>query len=70
MENGTALFHIFGFRVSSYTTTMWGVMAVIVIISYFAARNPKKIPSGAQNFMECTIEILVGFFAGIMGKEG
>lgn len=69
-EHGTtALFDIFGLRVSSFVTTMWGIMAVIFIISYFATRHLKKVPTGAQNGMEYIIEILIGFFAGIMGEK-
>lgn len=70
MEEGThALFSIFGWEVSSYITTMWGVMAVILLISFLATRNLQKVPSGAQNFMEAIMEVLLGFFAGIMGEK-
>lgn len=70
MEHGTqALFHIFGLRVSSYVTTMWGIMAVILVISFFATRNLKKVPSGAQNAMEYIIQVLIDFFTGIMGEK-
>lgn len=70
MEEGThALFSIFGWQVSSYITTMWGVMAVILVISFLATRNLQKVPSGAQNFLEAIIEVLIGFFAGIMGEK-
>ncbi|MCR6545429.1 F0F1 ATP synthase subunit A [Dehalobacterium formicoaceticum] len=65
----TALFEIFGLRVSSYVTTMWLVMAVILIFSYFATRNLKKVPSGAQNAMEYIIQVLTEFFSGIMGPK-
>ena len=70
MEEGThALFSIFGWQVSSFVTTMWGIMAVILLISYFATRNLKQIPTGAQNFMEFVIQTLIDFFAGIMGEK-
>ena len=71
MEHGTnVLFSIFGLRVSSYVTTMWGLMALILLISYFATRNLKKVPGGAQNVMEYIIQTLIDFFAGIMGEKG
>ncbi|MDD2497020.1 MAG: F0F1 ATP synthase subunit A [Desulfitobacteriaceae bacterium] len=70
MEHGTSvLFSIFGLRVSSYVTTMWGLMAVILLISYFATRNLKKVPGGAQNVMEYVIQVLIDFFEGIMGEK-
>lgn len=69
-EHGaTALFEIFGLRVSSFVTTMWGIMLVIFVISYFATRNLKKVPTGAQNAMEYIIAILIDFFSGIMGEK-
>jgi len=69
-EHGTAaLFEIFGLRVSSFVTTMWGIMAVILIFSYFATRNLKRVPTGAQNVMEFIIQTLLDFFAGIMGMK-
>lgn len=68
-HEATALFEIFGLRVSSFVTTMWGIMAVILIISYFATRNLKKVPTGAQNVMEFIIQTLVGFFTGVMGEK-
>lgn len=65
-EHGTTvLFDIFGLKVSSFVTTMWAVMAVILIISFFATRNLKKVPTGAQNVMEFLIQTLIGFFAGV-----
>jgi F-type H+-transporting ATPase subunit a len=67
--HGTVLFDIFGLRVSSYVTTMWGIMLVLLILSYFATRKMKKIPTGAQNVMESIIEILRNFFSGIMGPR-
>jgi F-type H+-transporting ATPase subunit a len=69
-EHGTTvLFDIFGLKVSSFVTTMWAVMAVILIISFFATRNLKKVPTGAQNVMEFLIQTLIGFFAGVMGEK-
>ena len=69
-EHGTTvLFDIFGLKVSSFVTTMWAVMAVILIISFFATRNLKKVPTGAQNVMEFLVQTLIGFFAGVMGEK-
>jgi len=68
-HESNVLFHLFGLRVSSYVTTMWGIMLVIFIISYFATRNLKKVPSGAQNAMEAIIQTLMDFFSGFMGEK-
>jgi F-type H+-transporting ATPase subunit a len=70
MEHGAhALFEIFGFRVSSYVTTMWGIMLLILVLSYFATKRLQKVPSGAQNVLEFICQTLIDFFSGIMGEK-
>lgn len=68
-EGAQVLFQIFGLRVSSFVTTMWGIMVLLLIIAYFATRNLQMVPSGAQNVMEYILEILNDFFAGFMGRK-
>lgn len=70
-EHGSgALFSIFGLEVSSVVTTMWGLMLVIILLSYFATKRMEKIPNGRlQNAMEYVIEALLGLFTQVMGKE-
>lgn len=64
-----AIFHLFGLEVTSVVTTMWGVMAVIIILSFLATRNLQKVPSGVQNFMEYVLQALLDFFSGVMGEK-
>jgi len=70
MEHGPqVLFNISGLDVTSETTTMWGIMLFLAIISYLATRNMKRIPSGIQNVMEFVVEGIIKLLSGIMGEE-
>ena len=64
------LFTLFGkIPVYNFVVTMWGIMLLLIIVSWLATRKMKRIPSGVQNLMEYAIESLVNFFAGMMGEE-
>lgn len=64
-----ALFNLAGLEVTSRVTTMWGIMIILLILSFLATRNLKRVPSGVQNVMELVIEGLLNFFSGILGRE-
>lgn len=55
--------------ITSWMVTMWGIMLLIMIVSFIATRNMKLIPTGVQNFMEWAVESLFNFFGGIMGRS-
>ena len=63
------LFHIGPLEVTSEITTMWGVMALILIVSYLGTRNMKRIPSGIQNVVEMGVEMYENFWTDILGKK-
>ncbi|MGI6554937.1 MAG: F0F1 ATP synthase subunit A [Bacillota bacterium] len=63
------LFHIGPLGVTSHVTTMWGIMAVIAIISFVATRNMQRQPSGVQNIVEMVVEALLNFFGDILGEK-
>ena len=63
------LFHIGPLGVTSHVTTMWGIMAVIAIISFVATRNMQRLPSGVQNIVEMVVEALLNFFGDILGEK-
>lgn len=54
-----------GFAISNTLITTWLVMIVIIIISVFATRNMRLVPSGIQNFMEWVIEALLNLVNSI-----
>ena len=70
-EHGGALFTLFGWlEVTSVTTTTWGLMVVIAVVSYLATRRLEKIPTRRlQIFMEMCLGKLLDFLSGIMGDR-
>jgi F-type H+-transporting ATPase subunit a len=65
----SAVFHIFDFPVSGYIVTMWGVMAVLLIIALVTTTRLKKVPGRFQMLVEYSLDGLLGYFSGIMGQE-
>ena len=68
MEGTNVLFSIGPLQVTSTVTTMWGVIIVLGLLSYFATRNLKTIPGPLQNVAELAVESLQKYFTGNLGK--
>lgn len=56
-------------EITSAITTSWGIMLVLILVSYFATRNMTKVPGKLQNAMEYIVGGLRSFFGGILGKD-
>jgi F-type H+-transporting ATPase subunit a len=70
MEQGSVVvFHIFGFPVTGYITTMWGVMVVLLAIALIVRGSLKKVPGRFQMLAEYSLEGMLNFFGGILGPE-
>ncbi len=69
MAESEVLFKVFGLDVTPEVTTMWGLIAVLAIVSILATRKLKERPTGLQNVIETGLEYLESFFGGILGKE-
>jgi F-type H+-transporting ATPase subunit a len=69
MEEAKVLFSIFGIDVTGYVTTMWAIMAVLAVLFIIAARKMEEVPGRFQCLVEYTVEGLLNFFGGIMGRE-
>lgn len=64
------VYNIFGVNVNVDTlVTMWVTMAIIILISFFATRNLKLVPSKLQATFENIVAIFVGMTRD-MGKNG
>ena len=63
------LFSIGPLEVTSEITTMWGVMILILLVSFIGTRNMQRIPSGLQNVLEMGIEMYENFWTDILGKK-
>jgi F-type H+-transporting ATPase subunit a len=47
----------------------WIVALGLIVFVKFATRQMKRVPSGAQNFLEWLVESLYGFLEGIIGRH-
>ena len=68
MEGSNVLFSIGPLQVTRTVTTMWGVIVVLGLFSYFATRNLKTVPGPLQNVAELAVESLQKYFTGNLGK--
>ena len=69
MEEPKVLFSIFGLDVTGHITTMWAIMLFMFVVLVLATRKLEKIPGRFQCLVEYTIEGLLNYFSGIMGRE-
>jgi F-type H+-transporting ATPase subunit a len=60
---------IFGFPISNSMVVSWVVALALIIFAQIATRNMKKVPDGAQNFLEWLVESVYGFLEGILGPQ-
>ena len=58
-----------GLEITSRITTMWGIMAVLILLGWLAGRNVKRIPTGVQNVMEMLVEAVQGIIGQVMDEE-
>jgi len=63
------LFSVAGFSVTNTMLTAWLTILVLVGISYAATRKMKLVPTGLQNAVEATMEIMLNFVEDVAGKE-
>ena len=69
MEGTNVLFSIGPLEVTSTVTTMWGIIAVLTLISYFATRNLKEVPGPLQAMAELAVSSLQSFFSENLGER-
>lgn len=70
MESGSEIvFYMFGWPVTSYITTMWGIMAVLLFIGLVVSSRLQKVPGRLQMLAEYSFGSLLNFFGGMMGHE-
>jgi F-type H+-transporting ATPase subunit a len=59
----------FGFPISNSMVVTWIVAAALILFARVATRDMKRVPAGAQNFLEWLIASLYGFLEGIIGPH-
>lgn len=63
------LFTLWGIPVTNSLITAWCVIAALIVLGYFAGRNPKLIPGKAQNFFEMLFDFVLGYMEEILGTR-
>jgi F-type H+-transporting ATPase subunit a len=59
----------FGFPITNSMLVSWIVAVGLIVFAQFATRNMKRVPEGAQNFLEWLVEGLYKFIQGIIGPH-
>jgi F-type H+-transporting ATPase subunit a len=60
---------LFGHSVPNTLPATWLTMLLLIVVSFFATRSMKQIPSGLQNVVEAIVEIFYGFIEGVAGSQ-
>ncbi len=71
LEHATKVFAFPGtfYQIDGFTVTMWGIMAVIIILALLATRTVTAVPRGWQSAMEGLFDALEGWLASFMGSR-
>jgi len=59
----------FGFPITNSMVVTWMVAIGLIVFARIATRDMKRVPDGAQNFLELLIAGLYGFLEGIIGPH-
>jgi F-type H+-transporting ATPase subunit a len=62
-------FYLFGIAIPDFMVIIWGVMAAVILFAYFATRNMKAVPTGAQNWAELIMGFFESMVSDMMGKK-
>lgn len=60
---------VFGFPITNSMVVSWFVALCLIAFAQIATRNMKRIPEGAQNFLEWLVGGLYDFLEGIIGSH-
>ena len=58
-----------GFPITNSMVVTWIVAVLLIIFARVATRDMKRVPGGAQNFLEWLVSGLYGFLEGIIGPH-
>jgi F-type H+-transporting ATPase subunit a len=68
-QKAVEIVRVLGFPITNSMVVSWIVALVLIIFVQAATRHMKKVPSGAQNFLEWLVESLYGFLEGLLGRH-
>lgn len=63
------IFTIGAFPVTNTLLCTWITIIILAAVFFFATRRRDLIPSGLQNFMEWTVELMLGLVEGVTGRD-
>ncbi len=68
------MFEIFGIPITETVTTTWAIMAILILLSFFATRNLKNlsvkdIPDRKRGFAELVVEGSIWLVESSMGRD-
>lgn len=69
MGESEVLFTVLGLDVTPEVTTMWGIIAVLTLLSVLATRRLKENPGPLQNLLEVALGKLENLYTGILGQD-
>lgn len=64
------LFYIHSFPISKPLLFTWIIMAAVSVACFLLTRDLKKVPRGAQHFLELAVDGIENLVVGNMGPEG
>jgi F-type H+-transporting ATPase subunit a len=64
-----AILHIGSFPITNTMITAWISIILIILLSYFAFRRPKLVPTGLQKVMEYVYGSLLNFCVSVAGEK-
>jgi F-type H+-transporting ATPase subunit a len=60
---------LIGHEIPNTLPATWLTMALLILVSFFAFRKPKVVPSGLQNVVEVPAEFFYNFVEGVAGEQ-
>jgi F-type H+-transporting ATPase subunit a len=60
---------LIGHELPNTLPATWLTMALLILVSFFAFRKPKMVPSGLQNVIEMPVEFFYNFVEGVAGEQ-
>lgn len=61
--------NIGSFHITNTMITTWATIVILIVLSFFATRKIKEVPTGLQNIFEAAIEYFQKLGEGVSGKR-
>jgi F-type H+-transporting ATPase subunit a len=68
-QKAVEITRLFDFPITNSMIVSWIVALGLIVLAQLATRNMKRVPEGAQNFLEWLVEGLYKFLEGIIGAH-